>query len=243
MRIICPGCDSHYDLAADRIGADGQLVRCARCQSVWRATREHRPATATPAAAPPVRTPDRDEAGPRRPERGATPAWPPSVVDMEAARQRLRPRRAATAGRFRGTLALLAVGTLVLAGGLTTVSRRDAIARELPSAASLFDALGLRPATRGLVLRGVRSRLVTENGRTVLTVDGEIANLGTEPATVPALSAAVRDAAQVPLYTWASAPPTARLAGGETVAFHTRLAAPPAAGKDVRVSLVDEKER
>ena len=237
MRIICPGCASHYELDADKIGPGGQLVRCARCQEVWRARRETR--SPGPPALP---MPERDGAGPPRrdPEQTVPPSWPPPVVDIEAARERLRPQRAVATGRVRGTLGMLVVGTLVLAAGVTTVSRRDAIARELPSAAAVFEALGLRPETRGLALRDVRSRLVDEGGKTVLTLQGTIANLGTEPAAVPPLTAAVRDAGQVALYTWTAAAPKTQLAGGETVAFQTRLAAPPAAGKDVRVSLIDE---
>lgn len=239
MRIICPGCASHYELDANKIGADGQLVRCARCNEVWRAARE-----TGAMAAPPVQVPERDGAEtPRRePDRASSLAWPPSIVDIEAARRRLRPRLAA-AGRLRGTLAVLALGTLVLTAGVTTVSRRDAIARELPSATSVFNALGLRPETHGLALRDIRSRLVEESGKTVLILQGEIANLGTEPAAVPTLTAAVRDGGQVPLYTWTAAPSKTRLAGGETTTFQTRLAAPPATGKDVRVSLVDETAR
>lgn len=38
MRITCPNCDTSYTVPADKIGAKGRTVRCARCGLRWHAT-------------------------------------------------------------------------------------------------------------------------------------------------------------------------------------------------------------
>lgn len=35
MRLICPSCQSEYDVAATAIGANGRMVRCASCGGEW----------------------------------------------------------------------------------------------------------------------------------------------------------------------------------------------------------------
>lgn len=35
MRLICPSCQSEYDVAASAIGAKGRMVRCASCGGEW----------------------------------------------------------------------------------------------------------------------------------------------------------------------------------------------------------------
>jgi predicted Zn finger-like uncharacterized protein len=37
MQIVCPNCQTSYQLADVAIGASGRAVRCARCQNQWRA--------------------------------------------------------------------------------------------------------------------------------------------------------------------------------------------------------------
>ena len=111
--------------------------------------------------------------------------------------------------------------------------------RHLPAAGALYAAVGLPVNPDGLALRDVRSGLVADGGKTVLMLEGTISNLRGADTPVPALAVVVRDADRTPLYAWTAPAPKATLAKGETVAFRSRLAAPPASGRDVRVTFAD----
>ena len=238
MRIICSTCASHYEIEADKIPSAGQLVRCSHCRDVW-LVRRPSPEDAMPAASlmPSTRVvtgePDGSELMP-----AVTTDTVAPPIDFRAAKARLRPwsDRLDTGHNLRGTLGTLAVGLFCLAVATLTLGTRSALVRHVPMMASLFDAVGLPADPQGLTLRGVRSALVSEGGKTVLTLQGEITNPRDETIAVPALTLVVRDAGEAPLYTWTASAPKARLASGETVAFRSRLAAPPSQGKDVRVS-------
>jgi predicted Zn finger-like uncharacterized protein len=38
MRIVCPSCQTSYEVSAASLGAEGRQVRCVRCRDVWHAT-------------------------------------------------------------------------------------------------------------------------------------------------------------------------------------------------------------
>jgi predicted Zn finger-like uncharacterized protein len=38
MRIVCPNCQTSYEVSAASLGAEGRQVRCVRCRDVWHAT-------------------------------------------------------------------------------------------------------------------------------------------------------------------------------------------------------------
>jgi len=40
MLIVCPSCQTSYDVTAASLGEAGRSVRCVRCQEVWFATPE-----------------------------------------------------------------------------------------------------------------------------------------------------------------------------------------------------------
>lgn len=50
MLIVCPNCATSYDVDAAKLGADGRLVRCARCRTQWLAKPEPEPVAAMAAA-------------------------------------------------------------------------------------------------------------------------------------------------------------------------------------------------
>src|SRR5262245_53497474 len=37
MRIVCPSCNTSYEVSAASLGAEGRQVRCVRCRDVWHA--------------------------------------------------------------------------------------------------------------------------------------------------------------------------------------------------------------
>jgi predicted Zn finger-like uncharacterized protein len=50
MKIVCPSCQTSYDVSAASLGAEGRQVRCVRCKEIWFATPSEDPATAAEAA-------------------------------------------------------------------------------------------------------------------------------------------------------------------------------------------------
>lgn len=78
-----------------------------------------------------------------------------------------------------------------------------------------------------LDLHSVRSRLVWEEGRKVLLIEGEIANPRQASVSVAPLRLSVRDRQGLDLYSWTIAAPKAVLAAGDRTSFQARLVAPP----------------
>lgn len=238
MRIICPTCASHYELEADKIGATGQLVRCAECREVWLVRLPDAAASERPASPPKDEPrPDREPSAFQAAGRAASGA-----IDFSAARLRLRRRQespAAAEARRKGGITLLSVGVigalaLGLAGGF-----RSAIVARLPAVAPAYAAVGLPTHPEGLALREVHSVVTAQGDTRTLTLEGSIANLGTRATPVPNLTVVVRDRAETPLYSWTAVPPKTLLGRGETMAFRSRLTSPPATGHDVRVSFAE----
>ncbi len=107
--------------------------------------------------------------------------------------------------------------------------------RVLPAAAPVYAALGLKVNLRHMEVFGVNAKLVEEEGRKILLVEGQIKNTGAAARTPPRMRLAVEDANGREIYFWTAAPPKSRLNPGENAYFRARLAAPPEEGKDVRV--------
>lgn len=238
MRIICPTCASHYEVEADKIGASGQLVRCAECREVWLVRPEAEAGSEQPALTPPETS--RND---REPSAFAAAGQAGNgTIDFAAARTRLRRRpkspAAAEAGRPNGTT-LLSVGLIgAIALGLSAGFHTPIVAA-VPAMAPAYAALGLPAAPDGLALREVHSVVSADGDTRTLILEGSIANLAPHATRVPNLTVVVRDKAQMPLYSWTAPPPKIVLGRGETVAFKSRLTAPPAAGHDVRVSFAE----
>ena len=229
MRIICPTCSSHYEVELDKIAAQGQLVRCARCREVWLV---RAPAQATVAG-----TPTATPVSPVRPGAAPTVSNRAEVVDFAAARTRLRSREAPVNGSRRaGSLSSFAVGAVLLSSLLSLYAFRESVVERLPATAAAYAAVGLPVGTGGLALRDVHSVIFAEGGESVLTLQGRITNLKDETVTVPKIAVSVRGKGQVALYSWTTTAPKTTLARGESVAFTARLASPPTGGNDVRVS-------
>lgn len=134
---------------------------------------------------------------------------------------------------------MLGIAAAVLCAAAALLGARETVVRHAPALGPAYAALGLPVNTLGLALREVSGALEEENGKTVLVLQGTISNLRGDATPVPRLALAVRDAASAPLYTWSAPAPKPSLAGGETIAFRSRLAAPPAGGRDVQVSFAE----
>jgi hypothetical protein len=125
------------------------------------------------------------------------------------------------------------VALLIIDLGLI-VWRADVV-RLAPQTASLYAAIGLQVNLRSLALTNVTTETRTAEGVPVLLIQGRIVNTAKRPVEVPRLRFAVRNASANEIYTWTALPNRSLLSPGETLAFQSRLAAPPPETNDVLV--------
>jgi hypothetical protein len=130
---------------------------------------------------------------------------------------------------------VLATLLAVIFGSMSLAGLKEQIVRAVPATSALYAAAGLPVNLRGLEFRGVTSRVSAENSQRLLKVQGEIANLRPGLNPVPPIEVVVQGEDGRALYRWTATVAKPKLGGNETIAFETRLVAPPEAGRDVRV--------
>lgn len=138
---------------------------------------------------------------------------------------RMRPVAAMVAAAGFGTLA-------------TLVALRHETVRMVPETAALFEAFGLGVGARGLDIRDVHSRLMSEEGRETLEVTGSIVNPTKAPIKIPVLRLSIRNATGQDIYVWTATADQPELMPGEATSFRRRLASPPADAHAVMVRFV-----
>lgn len=241
MLIVCPACATEYTLEADRVGAKGRIVRCARCKTSWFAS------------APPETALGKTAGGKTAGAKTAlaktgtaSAARSPTVIDEADTVPTGRRRPGRIPGRtpggrksFQVTSGLAAVtvfATAVIV--LSAISFRVPLVRAVPSTAKLFAAAGLPVNVLGLALGDVASNFDEEAGRRVLVTEGTITNATRRELAVPDLELTVLGAEGETLYQWSAKPPSGEIAAEETKRFSIRLASPPPAGTQVLVTFL-----
>ncbi|HWL31560.1 MAG TPA: zinc-ribbon domain-containing protein [Xanthobacteraceae bacterium] len=269
MLIVCPSCSTSYQIAPPALGESGRAVRCARCKTVWVATAlvEASEATAEPVLTPAAQTAATDEpADPASTDESETPpetlgdALPPAVADAPPLApddadgptldnspthediETIAARREAAQRRFRLRIPLPVVIAALCAVSVALIGFRKDVVRHAPQLASFYAAIGLPVNLRGLVFADVMTAEGTYDGATMLTVEGTIVSTASGPVDVPRLRFALRNAAGTEVYTWTAAPTQAVLTPGARLPFRSRLAAPPADGRDLEVRFVTHND-
>jgi predicted Zn finger-like uncharacterized protein len=324
MQIVCPNCDTAYDVQPAALGASGRSVRCVRCRTTWFASLQPEPAmteVAPPASPEPAAsqsTPTKNEpdqaetaetndfdwsfettppagdakasgaadatqaagAGPAAGADlgqddvdalfGPTPKEPvqetqaPSIVpamepepappapiehhvepeNIEAiAARRTKPTRTPRQWTIKLPQLGMPVAITALAAMLVgLVGWRAEVVRFAPQTASLFATIGLPVNLRGLTWENVRTTGEVHEGVPVLIVEGAIRNISAKTVEVPRLRFALRSPAGHEIYAWTTVTARSILAPGETAAFRTRLASPPAEGRDVIVRFFNRRD-
>jgi hypothetical protein len=125
---------------------------------------------------------------------------------------------------------------------LAVIGWRVDIVRVAPQTASLYAAIGLQVNLRGLVLADVTTETQTIDGVQVLLVQGRIVSTAQRMVDVPRLRFAVRNESGNEIYTWTALPNRSLLAAGDTLAFQSRLAAPPPETRDVLVRFFNRRD-
>jgi predicted Zn finger-like uncharacterized protein len=133
-------------------------------------------------------------------------------------------------------IVVLAIGLIAIVQGRATV------VRHFPQTGSLFAMLGMPVNLRGLVFKDVVSRSEFHEAAMVLVVEGVIANLTPRTLDVPRLRFSLRNAAGHEVYAWTALPTRPQLGSGDGLAFRTRLASPPADGRDVIVRFFNRRD-
>ncbi len=253
MLLVCPSCETSFRLASEALGAGGRNVRCARCQTIWFAdpaqiTLEPEtgdqeisiyrageiinvPALITDDIAmtePPVleAVPAKDAPAASRP---ATPAW----------------KKLSWRGRDKesgpGLGLVLTTCTLAMIVTAAIVSPATVV-RAMPDLAGLYAAAGKPVNLRGLEFREVRTVRETHDGIALLVTEGKIANVSGRDLELPPVRLAAVGANGQELYAWTAAPSRGTLADGETLAFKSRLASPPAEARHVQVRFLGKSD-
>lgn len=259
MLIVCPACNSRYELDAAKIGPSGRKVRCAACQTAWQVdppVEEVAPVTASETEEQAFPSPP-DEAETaamlaeelrqaaeidenltklvaERAEAAAAPDEAPAPP-RRAARGRGKAQKAVTRpGLVRPsravTLSLVGLAVLGLA-----LWQRERVVRVAPQFAGLYERLGLPVNLRGLAFSAVESDLVQDGQGRFLVVEGDVTNIARTPTKLPPISVSVRDESGKVLYTWTAEPPRPVLEPSQLVRFRARLASPPSEGRSVQV--------
>jgi len=232
------------------MGAQGKKLRCSHCVHTWfqkPVENAERPAgkdkllpTHSGPGEPKVRGSESEPAK-GDPEPHGESENAPHDIETEAARLLEASRRVNAvhkarerqqAGAARGWAALAAVVILTVAGA---VSFRDTIVRQFPGAARLYAHLNMPVNLRGMDFRNIRHSKGIENGMPVLTVRGEVVNLGDEPIEAPRLRFGLRDSASHEIYHWTVKVGRKPVAARGTATFVTKLASPPSEAAEVMI--------
>lgn len=156
----------------------------------------------------------------------------------------LRARRSAGARRKRQTWrpslpAVIIVLIAVIAG---LVAGRNQVVRYAPQTASLFKAIGLPVNVRGIRFENVKTMREMQDGVMVLIVEGTVANVTPSIVDVPRLRFALRNPAGLEIYAWTAVAGRPVIGPGESTGFSSRLASPPADGREVVVRFLTRRD-
>ena len=134
--------------------------------------------------------------------------------------------------------ACLAMGALVLA---LMIWRVD-IVRLLPQTAAFYKMVGLDVNLRGLAFKDVKVATETVEGKPVLVIEGVIVDEARKPVSLPRLRFSVRDAQGAEIYAWNAVLEQSTLNPGEKAWFRSRLASPPAEGRNIDVRFFNKRD-
>ncbi|MGE0339177.1 MAG: MJ0042-type zinc finger domain-containing protein [Xanthobacteraceae bacterium] len=265
MRIDCPSCGAGFDVDPKVLGPKGRTVRCASCKTKWfaaapafaMAENEIEPlvAPAFPAAAPVPEVSAEDRAdyearktGAKQPEIIAPQEGdiafvqdaPPTAPDYQPEAAPVTKRKLVSppvaARRKRSANAPLAIAAAVLFAVISIgIMSRQAMVRAAPELASLYAAIGFPVNLRGLEFQNIRTKQEIQDGVAVLSIEGEVENIVSRAVELPRVRLAVLGDNGAEIYAWTALLPRSILYPHERVPFKSRLASPPAAGKEITV--------
>jgi predicted Zn finger-like uncharacterized protein len=263
MQLACPSCHTAFYVNPAELGHEGRAVRCTRCRTSWFARPEDMapmpagaiealdevPASAlavveeSPIAVLPKVVPWNDTV---MVEVNPSPSVVPDAIEPEVpavavpvpdiavpARPKPAKRRVKETSPLQRRV-FIAVSLASIAF-ITAIGLRATVVRAAPELAGLYAAIGLPVNLRGLEFTEIKTTHEMQDGIPVLVIEGEVMNVTRAPVEVPRLRLAVLGPDQRELYAWTALLPRSVLPEGERLSFRSRLASPPAEGKQVLV--------
>jgi predicted Zn finger-like uncharacterized protein len=265
MQLACPSCHTAFLVDPVDLGSEGRTVRCTRCRTSWFArpddvvslpsvveaelemTAESAAravtAEASALAVLPKVVPWNDTV---MVEVNPSPSIAPEEAQAETntiggpmplfapPRRAAKLRRAKENGTPRQRRIFIAVSLASIAF-ITAIGLRATVVRAAPELAGLYAAIGLPVNLRGLEFTEIKTMHEIQDGIPVLVIEGEVMNVTRQPVEVPRLRLAVLGPDARELYAWTALLPRSVLPEGEKLSFRSRLASPPAEGKQVLV--------
>jgi predicted Zn finger-like uncharacterized protein len=134
--------------------------------------------------------------------------------------------------------ACTALGALVVA---LLVWRADMV-RLLPQTADFYKLVGLDVNLRGVSFKDVKVSSETVEGKEVLVIEGAVVGDTRRSVDLPRLRFSVRDAQGAEIYAWNAVLDQTKLRPGERIQFKSRLASPPAEGRNIDIRFFNRRD-
>jgi len=215
MILTCPSCSSRYLADPASLQPSGRMVRCANCGHSW-------------FQKPPDDMP-RSVAG-----AGNTETAP---LGLGAGRPARRFRKA-----LPNLVLWLILGAAILGVGALGHQYRVEIVRGWPQAATLYGWFGVEVNIAGMEFRDFAYELENEDGLSVLTVQGTVANVTDQDLPIPRVRVSLFDDTGGELYSWTVVLDQSRLEAGASTGFTTRLSSPPPGMQNVEIRFAEGAE-
>lgn len=222
MIIRCPSCTTRYDLPVSRFDTDGTMIKCSVCGHDWIEGRaieiSHDTAPQLPAVNDPVYQPDNEirrlvEANREAQETFAT--------------RRKRRRRLAIAW---ASMAVVASAPVAFA-----LAFPETVVWVAPATITAYKALGQEVNVYGLAIRNVEMQHLIADGKRIIAIKGDLANISQGTRKIPWLRFGLKDDKSTEVYSWQLDTAARPLNPGESTGFVTRIASPPETAGEVEI--------
>jgi predicted Zn finger-like uncharacterized protein len=176
--------------------------------------------------------------------------WPLMALDAAQDAETIRPPRPSRMRR-KPSFSIPRLGRLAnLPAACATMSAlvlalmiwRVDVVRLLPQTAAFYKMVGLDVNLRGLAFKDVKIATETVEGKPVLVIEGMIVDEARKPVPLPRLRFSVRDAQGAEIYAWNAVLEQSTLNPGEKAWFRSRLASPPADGRNIDVRFFTKRD-
>jgi predicted Zn finger-like uncharacterized protein len=138
-----------------------------------------------------------------------------------------------------------ALPTLCVALGAITfalIAWRGEVVRLMPQTAAFFQMTGMGVNLRGLAIEDVKISSEVVDNKPVLLIEGAIVDIARKTTEIPRLRFIVRNANGADIYAWNTVLEQPALHPGEKAWFKTRLASPPAEGREIAVRFFHKQD-
>lgn len=220
MLVVCPSCETRYNLEGASFGPEGRRVRCTACGHSWLAKAPEEGDTAISESTGLSRA----QVERLRQAAIANASAPEGPHAASRAREQIRRRQE----RRLAAGVAWAISIVVFSGiFVTALVFRNELAALWPRSASVFRLVGVEVNRYGLALEGVTAKRSFDGTTPVLTVRGALVNDTRRIREAPGIEVVLRDEADKTLLVWREALKVEAVASGRQVEFSTRIISPP----------------